>query len=334
MGNLPASIVGTADLFINKIADTSVIHIPNTMDIKQLESFVHVATQGSLTRAALTLEVSQPTLSRHLRQLEQHLACHLFLRNGRGVELTEAGRTLLTYGQHILALKQQAELSIAALSTHPTGRVSLGLPPRLASTLTTPLVQRFRSRFPDAAIAVSESLSAPLREDLLLGKLHVALLFDPPPPPKLDYHTLYRENMVLYGIPTRSHPLNRPVALKQLAHYPILAPRKPHAVRQLIESHCMPRSIALNIVAEVDTVHMLIKLAQSGEGFALLPETSIPDLGQTPYRYAPLTRPAIQNRLVLAASRQTSNSRLTQALVQLLRDQDYQEWLRAAEDAR
>ena len=72
------------------------------MDLRQLECFVRVVELGSVTRAAITLNLSQPVVSRHVRQLEVELKEHLLSRNGRGVAPTDAGRRLLERGKGIL----------------------------------------------------------------------------------------------------------------------------------------------------------------------------------------------------------------------------------------
>ncbi|MDX3904624.1 MAG: LysR family transcriptional regulator [Pigmentiphaga sp.] len=295
------------------------------MDLQQLESFVRVAELGSLTRAALVLDVSQPTLSRHIRLLELDLKTHLLLRTGRGVELTESGKCLLSYGNAILKLTRQARADIQALRDQPTGRLTVGLPPRIAHVLTPELVKQFRRRYPDASISVSEGLSVALREDLILGKIEIALLFDPPPSPKLEYRSLYREEMVLCGRPKPAFPLPERLAAKELERYPVLVPSIPNAIRNVIEASCRPHDIKLNVVAEVDAVHTLLKLAMSGQGYAIVPRSAAPvsrKLGGRPFKVSTIGAPRMLNNLVLATSRQRPLSQLAQGMVTLLAEQD------------
>lgn len=173
------------------------------MDLQQLESFVRVAELGSLTRAALVAGVSQPTLSRHIRLLELELKSHLLVRTGRGVELTESGKCLLSYGNAILKLTRQARADIQALREQPTGRLTVGLPPRIAHVLTPELVKQFRRLYPEASISVSEGLSVALREDLILGKIEIALLFDPPPSPGSNTSACTARTWCCAGVPSK-----------------------------------------------------------------------------------------------------------------------------------
>ncbi|MCK9508350.1 MAG: LysR family transcriptional regulator, partial [Pigmentiphaga sp.] len=90
------------------------------MDLKQLECFVRVVEFGSITRAAVTLNLSQPVVSRHVRQLEIELKEHLLDRNGRGVVPTEAGKRLLERVKGILHQVELAKQEIADQRSSPS----------------------------------------------------------------------------------------------------------------------------------------------------------------------------------------------------------------------
>jgi LysR family nitrogen assimilation transcriptional regulator len=289
------------------------------MDLQQLQSFVRVAELGSFTRAAAALDVPQPSLSRHVRQLEVELHEHLLVRTGRGVELTDAGKCLQTYGNAILELTRQAREELKSLRGKLTGRALVGLSPRVARVLTPALVRSFRARYPEASISISEGLSVSLREDLLLGRLELALLFDPPASPKLEYVPLFREDLVLCGRPQRGLPLPVRLAAAELSRYPLVLPAMPHAIRALIETSCRAKGIVLNVVAEVDTVQTLLDLAQDGQGYAIVPRSSV---GQSGLKVSLIERPRIRNLLVVAFSKQRPLSRLAQATFELIREQD------------
>ena len=77
------------------------------MNLKQLEYFVQVAELGSFSKAAVVLDIAQPALSRQVRSLETELSQQLFLRNGRGVALTDAGRRLFDHSVAVLQLMAQ-----------------------------------------------------------------------------------------------------------------------------------------------------------------------------------------------------------------------------------
>ena len=292
------------------------------MDLKQLEYFVRIAETGSFTRAALLLDVSQPSLSRQVRQLETELRQHLLYRTGRGVELTEAGRSLLAHGNAVLRLVAQMRDELNNLRGRPTGRVTVGLPPRVAHVLSPPLVESFRREFPDASISVAEALSAHLREWLALGRIELALLYDPQPDHQIVCETLFRENLVLAGWDSPRARLPTKVPVADLGTYPLILPSMPNAIRSLIESACRRKGVALRIVAEVDAVHTILELAARGQGYAVLPRSAIflhsRERGVR-LAVATIRAPEVRNNLVLAMSRHRPLTLLARETMRLIR---------------
>src|ERR1700728_244322 len=136
------------------------------MELKQLEYFRHVAELGSFTRAASSLSLLQPALSRQVRQLEVELGQNLFERNGRGVVLTDAGSRLLEHTRGILTQVGRARQELEDQRNGDSGHFTLGLPPSLGRSVTVPLVKAFERRLPNAQLATAEGLSAYMVESL------------------------------------------------------------------------------------------------------------------------------------------------------------------------
>ena len=290
------------------------------MDLRQLEYFVAVADAGSFSRAATLLHLAQPSLSRQVALLENDLGQRLLVRTGRGVAPTDAGAALLVHARRMLDLARQARDEVAELGGSPSGRIVVGLPPRVALGLSVPLVQRFRERFPRAVITVLEGLSVSLRESLVAGRLDLALLFDPPATPPLQYTTLMRERLLLVAPPGATLPSR--VGLTALARYPMVLPSAPNAIRSLVDGALRQRGVALDVIAEVGAVQTVLRLVAQGVGHTLLPESAVtgPD-GALPA--APVGPPAIWNTLVLATPVARPATRLSRETAALLRELDF-----------
>jgi LysR family nitrogen assimilation transcriptional regulator len=207
------------------------------IDLRRLEYFVAVAEAGSFSKAAAALVMSQPALSQQIATLEQETGHRLLTRTGRGAEPTAAGLALLQHARGIFELAERARADMRERQLIPSGRITIGLPPRVAHAMTADLVERFRAEFPDAAISVEEGLSIRLREGLVAGRLDVAVLFDPPASPLLDVETVARESLVLMA----STPLPARIRLADVAALPLVLPSKPNSLRQLLESEVKPR---------------------------------------------------------------------------------------------
>ena len=111
----------------------------NTVELKQLKYFMHVAELGSYTRAAEVIDVAQPVLSRQIRQLEIELRQNLLIRHGRGVVLTDSGRTLLKHVNIIMDQIDEAYEDLSLSDGKLAGHITIGLPP----TVAPPLVLRW-----------------------------------------------------------------------------------------------------------------------------------------------------------------------------------------------
>ncbi|MEF7613590.1 LysR family transcriptional regulator [Aquincola sp. MAHUQ-54] len=293
------------------------------MDLRQLGYFVSVVDAGSFSRAAVALNLAQPTLSRQVGLLEADLGQRLFVRTGRGALLTEAGEALLVHARLMLDTAQRARDELRELHASPGGRITVGLPPRVAAGLGAALVTRFRERLPRAVITVSEGLSLHLREWLIAGRLDLALLFDPPASPLLAYETLMRESLLLVA-PADGPRLPPRVSFAALADWPMVLPSAPNAIRSLVDAIARPRRIHLQVVAEVGSVQTVVRLVQQGVGCTVLPQSALPhELGPGSLQRAPIVSPVVRNNLVLGMPRARPATRLMRETAELLKSLDF-----------
>lgn len=293
------------------------------MDLRQLEYLIAVADAGSFTRASVALNLAQPSLSRQIGLLEAELGQRLFDRTGRGASPTEAGRLLLAHARAMHDIARRARDELRDLNASPTGRVRIGLPPRVALAMSAPLVQRFRERFPRAVVSISEGLSLHLREWLIDGRIDLALLFDPAASPQLDVRTLRREPLLLVA-PADFAPLPERVTLAGLAAFPMVLPSAPNAVRQVVEAALRPRRIELQVVAEVGAVQTVLSLVAQGAGCTILPDSALASWpGGTALQRAAIGSPGIRNRLVLARPKARPETRLIRDTAALLGELDF-----------
>lgn len=290
------------------------------MNLRQIEYFVQVGELGSFTRASLALGISQPSLSRQIRLLEVELRHTLLHRNGRGIELTAAGQCFLEHAQSVLQTVSRAASALEELRRDPRGKVVIGLPSRIARLLTTPMVQAFRRRFPHAGITIAEGLSSVLHEWLLLGRVDLALLVDPPRSAELDVELLHSEELVLVGPRSARGSTSRDVDLREIGKYPLILPRIPNATRSVVEAAAGKAGAALRISTEVDTAQNILELVAGRMGYAILPHGAVANAGgETRFRVQRI-RPGVRQQLFLAVSRRRSENALVPEVRGLVRE--------------
>jgi len=120
------------------------------MELRQLEAFLAVVHEGSFTQAAESLNLTQPSLSARIQQLEQSLNCELFRRDKRPIQLTPLGELFLDYAERALSILIAGQDAIHARRLGLTGRVTLCCPFSIATYLMPQVVSRFSQAFPHA----------------------------------------------------------------------------------------------------------------------------------------------------------------------------------------
>ena len=278
------------------------------MDFKQLEYFIRVAELGSFTRAALTLNLAQPALSRQIRLLEVELRQNLLTRNGRGAVPTEAGLLLLEHARGILNQVALAREELGTTRSSLAGRVSIGLPPSLSKLITIPLTRAMRAALPQARLTLTEGFSLLMYEGLRVGNLDMAVLYNPDASPDLDMAMLHEEELVL--ISPRSalkSGLRKPAAptirLAEIGILPLIVPSRPNAFRLLIDNELASLGQKPQVEMEVDGLNAILSLVKEGMGHAVLPRYTLGNFDTTrPFLVRSIHSPRILSRLELVWS--------------------------------
>jgi LysR family transcriptional regulator, nitrogen assimilation regulatory protein len=295
------------------------------MNLNQLEYFVHTAEMGSLSKAAIVLNIAQSALSRQIRLLEADLHVTLLLRNGRGVVLTEAGKRLFDHSIAILQLVSRVREDIEATRDEPVGRVVVGLPPTMGRMLTLPLVEGFKRVLPKARLAIVEGLSTHLAEWVSTGRVDIGLLHNPESQPSLDIIPVLQEPLVLVS-PAGSKvgkkaAISATINFEDLVNYPLIVPERGHAIRKLIETQAALTGLKLQVAWEISSVRSILDLVRAGHGHAVLSRNAIA-IEQQPEAFIlrPLAQPQMMSTLCLAISAHKPVTPLTKHVMQLLRE--------------
>jgi len=282
------------------------------MDLKQLEYFVRVAEMGSFTRAAISLDVAQPALSRQIRLLEVELRQNLLTRNGRGALPTEAGKLLLEHGRGILHQVALTREELGAARGALAGKVSIGLPPSLSKLITVPLVKAFNAELPKAQLTLTEGFSVLMHQGLRAGNLDMAVLYNPDRSADLEMQTLHEDELALISPASYATPKTvasgrkkavESMSLADVANLPLILPSRPNAFRILLEGELMRIGKRPNLLLEVDGLNAILNLVKEGMGHAILPSYTLSNFDNAqPFSVLPIHTPVIRSQLMLVWS--------------------------------
>lgn len=249
------------------------------MDLRRLRYFVAIVEQGSFSKAAATLNVAQPALSLHVRNMEADLGTSLLFRTPHGVVATEAGEILLRNARVIIDQFSIAQEEIRGHSAEPSGEVRLGLPGTISQILSVPLIIAARSRYPKIKLRIAEAMSGFITEWIRESRVDIAVLYIPVEDRVLTSYPVLTEELCLLGptIPIEGvkTPGFGPLALKEVAPLPLILPSQSHGLRELLEREAVGNNLALNTVIDVDSYGNIKELVEKGLGYSILPFNAI-----------------------------------------------------------
>ena len=247
------------------------------MELRQLRYLVRVIELGSISRAALDLALVPSALSQQISRLESELSTRLLQRSPKGVTPTEAGLAFFREAQLVLRHAEQAVRS--AQESRLSGSVSVGMAPTTAAVLGLPLLRAMRERYPDVRLHVVESLSGHLTGMLNARQLDLAILFDSQAGRRWSVMPLLEEKLFLIesrhpeAVAAVKPPKRMSVA--QLAGLPLILPTGSHGLRSTLESAFARAKCKPNVVAEIDSLAMLMDAVDNGLGCTVQPWAAV-----------------------------------------------------------
>lgn len=249
------------------------------METKHLKSFLKIADMGSISRAAESLGIAQPSLSQQLLRLEDELHFSLFRRTARGVTLTEAGRIFQEHARNILRNTELAIEDVRELTAEPSGAVILAVPYSISKLAGVPLIETFLRHAPQIAFRLDEAFTGQIRGWLETGKIDIGILHDLGPLRHLSSCRLASEELFLIGPAGTYGKLNNmpDAAASTLAGLPMILPGPPHGLRQVIDQETARLGVTLTTRLDIDAMAHIADLVAAGHGYSILPLPVVTD---------------------------------------------------------
>lgn len=247
------------------------------MDFKQLRSFVAVADCGSFTQAAAQLYTSQPTVSAHIRQLEEELQQRLFLRTTKSLSITPHGRELYDYAVQVLSLQDR----LLAGWRQAEHVVSLGVSTIPSAYLLPNLLARFSVLHPDISFDIHQSDSSGVLRALRTGRFDLGLTGMTAPDEDLVFTPLYQDTMVLIAPNTpefsAAKAQNMPLAALLQSH-PLLLRENGSGSQRSADDFLRAAGLktdALHVAARLNDQESIKNLVAAGLGLAIVSAVSV-----------------------------------------------------------
>lgn len=249
------------------------------METAHIKAFLKIVENGSISRAAESIGIAQPSLSQQLLRLEDEIGIRLFDRTARGVVLTEAGQVFRDRARMILHAAEQAVADTRQLRNEAQGQVVLAMPPSVAGLIGARLVEALEEQSPLARVRVVEAYNGTIRGWLEADKVDLGIMYDLHTLRHLTSTRLFSEEMLLCGPDRAFGSLHDPAQLPfgAVADHLLALPGPQHGLRQLLEREAARESCHLAIRYEVDSPRTVLDLVEHGRACTVLPACTVSD---------------------------------------------------------
>jgi len=288
------------------------------MELHQLSYLVAVADEGSFTRAAERLLVSQPGVSAQIRRLERELGEELLDRSDRTVRPTAVGEVVLPYARAALAAVDGARIAVSELTGLLCGRAAFG-------TVTSPnidlagLLADFHEVHPMVEIALSAGDTDQLAAELMAGQLDAAILsIGATAPGGLNVQVIVDQPIVAAVCHRHDLADRGVVALAELASWPLISLPRGSGLRARLDEACATAAVYPHVAFEASSPEVVADLAARGLGVAFLPGP-FAEFRTDRLAVLQIEPPELRGRLVLAWRATGPASPAGRALVSHLR---------------
>lgn len=259
------------------------------MELRVLQYFLAIARQQSISKAAEYLHLSQPTLSRQIRDLEEELGKQLLIRGNRKITLTEEGMILRKRAEEIIDLVGKTEKEITLSDDMVTGDIYIGTGETQGIRLLTQAAKELQKVYPEIRYHIVSGDSMDIMEHLDKGLLDFAILLDP-----LDlskYESIKLPYKDITGVLMRKDsPLaqNETVQACELANLPLIVSRQ-QLKNGVLDLLTKQSGTTLNIVASYNLIFNASLMVEEGLGYAIGLDNIINTTGHTNLTFRPLT---------------------------------------------
>ncbi len=245
------------------------------MDLHQLRVFHSVVKSGGFTHASRDLHLSQSTVSQHVKQLEEELACQLFMRVGKRVVLTDAGALLLEHCEKIFQDVRNAEMSIRELTGLKRGKVRLGTGATTLISQLPPVLECYQARFPNIELILVSDITDNLLRDVQSHRIDLGLVMLPVTETDLQVEHLCAEELRI-AIPSR-HPLakKRALTLDDVKQLRFILYEQKTIMRSLIDNYFAQQGITPQVSMVMENIEAIKSLVGTGLGASVLPVHAI-----------------------------------------------------------
>ena len=284
------------------------------ISLQQIESLVRLVDEGTFSRAARVMSLTQPSLTKHIQKLEDIVGSRVVERTGGGVELTAEGRVVLDFGRGILRKIDEMEERVSLVSGSEAGTISLAASTIPATYILPAVLTAFRTERPEIRCFVRMNDSGAVVGMVLDGEAEIGILGSCPSNRKLACEPLWKDRLVLVIPGTHPWRGRKSVSWEDVAREPFIAREVGSATRETLERFLRDLKgqdgMSLSIVAEMGSSESVKEAITAGLGISVLSIHAVRrECERGDLVSMPVDGPALEREFYLAYRKQFSAKR-------------------------
>ncbi|TMN21756.1 LysR family transcriptional regulator [Lentibacillus cibarius] len=268
------------------------------MDIRQIACFAEVARQLNVTRAAATLHISQPSLSKTIKNLEQELGAPLFYRGAQQLELTDAGEAFLVNAKVLLDAFDNLTAELNDVIDLKKGEIKIGIPPIIGAAFFSTFISRYKENYPSIDLLLTEVGSNKISQGVSEGDLDIGLVCNlPAQQENLEIIQLLKDPLMLVVHKDHQWAGRSAIDFAEIKHEPLILYRHDFSLHDKIMAVCAEHGFEPKVVCESSQKDFMMEMVGAKLGVTLLPSRICRQIENDRLVSIPFTKPEVNLEL-------------------------------------
>lgn len=294
------------------------------VDLRQIQYFICLFEEGSVTRAARRLSIVQPALSMQLARLEADLGQQLFERNSQGMVPTAAARQMYRLFLPIMQDFARAREQLTSADGEISGHVNIGLIASITTGVLAETLSAFSARHPKVGVTIADGYSKTLADWVAAGQIEAAIINSPRRHRSLNVEHIIDEDLVLACAASHGGALPAQLTLRQISELGIglVLPTRNHGLRGVLDTFAQGEDVELAPVYEVDSMVTIIKLVERTQLATILPRIVVHErVCEGALQLHSIVSPRLIRQVVAISHPRRPLSAATAAFISVLKEQ-------------
>jgi DNA-binding transcriptional LysR family regulator len=288
------------------------------MELRDLKSFIEVASHKSFTKAAAHSYLTQPSLSKAVKKLEDELHVELFDRSTRNLRLTDAGRIVFQQGQKALGALEELDILLDEMKEVVVGEIKMGVPPLIGTLFFPRIARNFHKKYPKVTLELVELGAKRISQLVENGEIDLGIIVLPASESKFDVYPFIQDEFVLYLHEDHRLANKKVVSLSDLKDEKFILFSEDFALHDYIKQSCEEAGFTAEISYQSSQWDLIIELVSSNLGITLMPRSIYYKQTNTNVKIVPIEKPTLYWKLGIITKKGAYHSFALKELLKML----------------